>query len=187
MKVIREALNGALLLEPFQHRDERGDFVKPYHMGQLGNLGIQLAVAEEFFSTSQLGVIRGMHFQAPPHDHQKLIYCITGRVEDVIVDLRRGSPSYGEYASFELSAENRAVLFIPRGFAHGFATLEDQSCLVYKTDAVHHPSSDAGIRWNSFGYRWPFAEPVLSERDEQFPPLPDFPSPFSFQSTPATS
>lgn len=180
MKIKEQALNGALLLEPFQHRDERGDFVKPYHVEQLKELGIELTIAEEFFSTSQRGVVRGMHFQSPPHDHQKLIYCIAGRVEDVIIDLRKGSPTYGQSARFELSAENRAVLFIPKGFAHGFATLEDQSCLVYKTDAVHAPNADSGIRWDSFDHDWHLDSPIISERDTQFTSLAEFQSPFSF-------
>lgn len=171
-------MSGAKILEPFVHRDERGDFVKTYHEEQLAGVGLEMVVREEFFSSSGRGVLRGMHFQVPPHAHQKLVYCISGRVLDVFLDIRRGSPTYGRAAGVELSAVNRQLLFLPVGFAHGFVSLEDGSCMVYKTDAVYEPEADAGIRWDSFGFEWPFAEPVVSPRDEAFPLLEGFESPF---------
>lgn len=152
--------------------------MKPFHAGQLAEHGIEMSVREEFFSTSAKDVLRGMHFQIPPHDHQKLVYCIAGRVLDVILDLRKASPTYGKSASVELSADNRHLLFIPRGFAHGFLSLEEGSCMVYKTDAVHAPACDAGILWESFGFPWPIRQPLLSPRDAAFPPLEAFDSPF---------
>lgn len=179
MKLISEPLPGVKVFEPFIHRDPRGDFVKPFHVEQLAEHGVSLRLDEEFFSTSQAGVVRGMHFQVPPHDHSKLIYCIRGRVTDVIVDIREGSPTYGKCASVELSAENHYVILIPRGFAHGFASLEDHSCLVYKTDSVHTPKADGGIRWNSIDFKWPFENPTISERDCHFPTLENFNSPFA--------
>ena len=123
--------------------------------------------------------MRGLHFQVPPHEHSKLIYCIRGRVTDVIMDIRVGSPTYGKCASIELSAENHLVIYIPRGFAHGFASLENNSCLVYKTDSIHAPQSDGGIRWDSIDFTWPFDSPVISERDSSFPAFEDFRSPFT--------
>lgn len=137
-----------------------------------------MTVREEFFSTSSKDVLRGMHFQTPPHAHQKLIYCITGRVLDVLLDLRRSSPTYGQSIALELSAANRHVLFVPVGFAHGFLSLEDHSCLVYKTDAVHAPQHDAGIRWDSFGFDWPADSPLISGRDLTHPEFSEFRSPF---------
>jgi dTDP-4-dehydrorhamnose 3,5-epimerase len=167
-------------LRPLVFEDARGTFVKPFHEGQLAAHGIAMAVREEFFSTSRKGVLRGMHFQVPPHAHQKLVYCLTGRVLDVLLDLRKASPSFGTAAAFELSAANRHVVHIPPGIAHGFLSLEDDSCLIYKTDAVHAPDCDAGVLWNSFGFAWPLdgSAPVISPRDLAHPELCDFESPF---------
>jgi len=178
MKLLTQPLPGVSVLQPFAQRDHRGDFVKPFHEEQLAQHGIEMHVREEFYSTSQAGVLRGMHFQLPPFAHQKLIYCIAGRVLDVLLDLRKASPTYGQSAQVELSADNHHVLHIPVGFAHGFLSLEADSCLIYKTDALHSPSHDVGVLWNSFGLSRPCASPLLSERDSQFPPFPTFVSPF---------
>jgi len=181
MKLIGRPLHGVKILRPRVFEDERGNFVKPFHEGQLGEHGISMNVKEEFFSTSAAGVLRGMHFQIPPHAHQKIVYCLTGCVLDVILDLRKSSPTFGESAAFELSARNRHVVHIPAGFAHGFLSQEADSCLIYKTDAVHTPDSDAGILWNSFGFNWPattLGRLSISERDQNHPPFDNFRSPF---------
>lgn len=180
MDLIETPLPDVRVLRPFVFEDERGNFVKPFHEARLAEHGIAMTMREEFFSTSAAGVLRGMHFQVPPHAHQKLVYCITGRVLDVVLDLRRGSPTYGRSAGFELSAANRHVVHIPVGFAHGFLSLEDGSCLVYKTDCVHAPESDRGLLWDSFGFDWPVAgiDPVISPRDLSHPELASFESPF---------
>lgn len=205
MNLVSEPLPGVKVLRPFVFEDARGNFVKPFHEDQLAAHGIAIHVKEEFFSTSAAGVLRGMHFQTPPHAHQKLVYCITGKVFDVVLDLRRDSPTFGQAAGFELSAANRHVVHIPIGFAHGFYSIEDNSCLVYKTDAVHAPANDGGILWNSFGFPWQDAAesklkveaseslklelatstaasaalaPTISERDSKFPAFADFQSPF---------
>jgi dTDP-4-dehydrorhamnose 3,5-epimerase len=179
MKIIGEPLPGVKILRPFVFEDERGNFVKPFHEGQFAAHGISLTVLEEFFSTSEAAVLRGMHFQLPPHAHQKIVYCITGVVLDVLLDLRKDSPTFGQSVSFELSAKNRHIVYIPVGFAHGFLALEDQSCLIYKTDAVHAPAFDSGILWNSFGFTWPcVTAPIMSSRDLTFPAFSDFISPF---------
>jgi dTDP-4-dehydrorhamnose 3,5-epimerase len=178
MKLISEPFHGVRVLEPFVFQDPRGLFVKTLHEDQLKAFGIEFLVKEEFYSTSAAGVVRGMHFQLPPHAHQKLIYCISGRVMDVILDLRSNSPTYGKPEAIELSATNHHVLHLPFGFAHGFLSLEDKSCLVYKTDTVHDPSADAGIRWDSFGFDWQVRSPIISARDAAFPSFYDFVSPF---------
>ena len=178
MKRIKEYLGGIQLIEPFVFSDARGCFVKPFHQKQLARLGIRMAVQEEFYSTSAYNVLRGMHFQAPPHAHSKLIYCTRGAILDVVVDLRRGSPTYGKVASFELSEENRRVVYIPVGFGHGFLSLADCSCLVYKTDSVYAPAYDFGVRWDSIDFNWPVAQPLLSSRDKEFPTLAGWLSPF---------
>lgn len=180
MQLIDEPISGVKILRPFVFEDERGTFVKPFHEEQLAVHGIKITVREEFFSTSAAHVLRGMHCQVPPHAHQKLVYCISGRVLDVVLDLRRNGPSYGRSVAFELSATNHHVVHIPIGFAHGFIALEDNSCLVYKTDAVHVAACDLGIRWDSCGFDWPLneQEPVISPRDQAHPVFADFDSPF---------
>lgn len=180
MDLISEPLPGVKILRPFVFEDARGCFVKPFHEGQLAAHGISLPVREEFFSTSAANVLRGMHFQHPPQAHQKLVYCIQGRVLDVLLDLRKDSPTFGQSCGFELSAANRHIVHIPVGLAHGFLSMQDGSCLVYKTDAVHAPDSDAGIKWDSFGYNWPLngLSPEISKRDAAHPPFSDFDSPF---------
>jgi dTDP-4-dehydrorhamnose 3,5-epimerase len=181
MQLIAEPLPGVKVLRPFVFEDSRGNFVKPFHEDQLAAHGIQMTVREEFFSTSAAMVLRGMHFQTPPHAHQKIVYCITGRVLDVLLDLRKNAPTFGQAVGFELSAANRHIVHIPVGFAHGFLSLEDNSCLVYKTDAVHAPANDAGILWNSFGFDWPLhgIAPTISARDLAHPSFVDYASPFS--------
>ncbi len=180
MELVVEPLPGLRVFRPFVFEDERGSFVKPFHEGQFAEFGIRLEVREEFYSTSAAGVLRGMHFQVPPCAHQKLAYCIAGRVLDVVLDLRKKSPTYGASACYELSAANRQVVHIPVGFAHGFLSLEDASCLVYKTDFMHAPAHDRGVRWDSFGFAWPVANrpPMISPRDLSHPAFGDFASPF---------
>jgi dTDP-4-dehydrorhamnose 3,5-epimerase len=153
--------------------------VKPFHEVQLAAFDIRMNVREEFYSTSAKNVLRGMHFQTPPHAHQKLIYCIKGKVSDVVLDLRRESPTYGQSVSLELSSQNKHVLYLPVGMAHGFLSLEDDCCLVYKTDAVYSHNHDRGILWNSFGHDWDSPSPIISQRDLDHPRLEDYLSPFS--------
>jgi dTDP-4-dehydrorhamnose 3,5-epimerase len=180
MQLISTPLPGIQILRPLVLGDDRGVFVKSFHEQQLANFGISMTVREEFYSFSSSGVLRGMHFQVPPHAHQKLIYCIAGSVCDVVLDIRLGSPTYGHYASFELSAENRHIVYIPVGFAHGFLSMEDDSCLIYKTDCVYAAEYDRGIHWDSFGFEWPIngAMPKISPRDHCHPSFEKFDSPF---------
>lgn len=178
MKSISQLLPGAVLLQPKVLSDVRGEFVKTFHSVAFTELGIPFVPVEEFFSISHKHVLRGMHFQLPPHDHAKLIYCVVGRVLDVLLDLRKASPSYGCTASVELSDANRHMLFIPSGLAHGFLALESNTVMVYQTSTVHAPAHDAGIHWDSFGFVWPREKPVTSYRDAAFPPFADFNSPF---------
>jgi dTDP-4-dehydrorhamnose 3,5-epimerase len=173
------SLPGVRLLEPRVFRDERGAFVKTYHEDTLRAAGINFVMKEEFYSLSGKGVLRGMHFQIPPEDHAKLVYCVHGRVLDVLLDLRRSSPTFGKSASRELSTENRLMFYIPAGIAHGFLSREEGSVMVYKTTTVHSPACDAGIRWDSFNFDWGLASPVLSPRDAGLPAFADFMSPFA--------
>lgn len=186
MDLISEPLPGVKVLRPATFEDNRGFFVKTFHEGHLAAFGVHLTVREEFFSTSKKNVLRGMHFQLPPHAHQKLIYCIQGRVMDVLLDIRKMSKTFGRAVSINLSATNRHVVYVPIGVAHGFLSLETESSLVYKTDAVHVPNYDTGIRWNSFGFNWGVTDPIVSARDAAFPAMVDFCTPFvDFQSPPS--
>jgi dTDP-4-dehydrorhamnose 3,5-epimerase len=175
---IETHLSGLLVLRPRQFQDHRGSFVKTFHAGLFAELGLRFQPQEEFFSTSAKGVLRGMHFQLPPAAHAKLVYCVTGGVLDVAVDLRRAAPTYGQFYARELSATNREMLFLPAGFAHGFLALEAGSTMVYLTSTVHSPAHDSGVRWDSFKFQWPVEHPILSERDQRFPSLAEFQSPF---------
>ncbi|KTT19290.1 dTDP-4-dehydrorhamnose 3,5-epimerase family protein [Pseudacidovorax intermedius] len=161
-----------------QHADSRGFFMKTSHTPSFAELGINETWTEEYFSSSIKGVIRGMHFQTPPFEHAKIVTCLTGRILDVVLDLRSASPSFGEYTTFELSKDIPSAVFIPRGCAHGFLSLADESLMFYKVTSVHAPTHDAGVLWNSFGFKWPVENPILSERDSRFARFEDFTSPF---------
>ena len=172
-------ISGVRLLEPRVFRDARGDFVKTFHADTYAGLGIRFTQAEEFYSVSKKNVLRGMHFQVPPHDHAKVVYCAAGRVLDVLVDLRQGSATFGKSIGIEMGVGDHRILYIPPGLAHGFLSLEDQSLMIYQTSAIHVPSHDVGIHWNSFGFNWPVLHPIVSDRDGAFGLLENFNSPFS--------
>jgi len=181
MKQFKEsALPGVFEIGLFHAHDTRGTFVKSYHKDTLDAHGLVSEFRESFYSTNAKGVIRGMHFQYPPHEHAKLVYCTSGRLIDVIVDLRKGSPTFGRWTAIELSGDNYRAVYLPVGVAHGFCVLEDHTTMVYLTSTVHAPGSDAGIRFDSFGYDWPVEKPVISERDLAFPQLSGFKSPFIY-------
>ncbi len=173
MHIVAEVLPGAYLLQAQVHEDTRGIFVKTFHADSFSSLNIPFVPAEEFFTVSKKNVIRGMHFQTPPHGVDKVVYCTSGAVLDIIIDLRRGA-SYGKFSVHYLNAENRHVLYVPKGFAHGFLSLEDQTTLEYKCSAMYAPENDTGIRWNSFGYAWPVNAPIISDRDKGFASLKDY-------------
>lgn len=177
MELLKELLPSCFLLQPNRVADQRGYFVKTYHEESCKALGISLEIREEFYSVSHKGVIRGMHFQFPPHEHDKLVYCTRGAVRDVLLDLRKGE-GYGRVASAQLSGENGHLIFIPKGIAHGFVALTDQALMLYKTSTVHAPESDCGVRWDSFGFDWDLDQPIMSVRDQQHATFSDFVSPF---------
>lgn len=179
MIFIELELAGCFLIQARSFQDYRGSFSKLFHKDLFREQGLAFELAEQLFSRSQRGVLRGMHFQIPPHDHAKLVSCLSGKILDVMLDLRRGSASYGQHLSVELTPAAEQHLFIPRGIAHGFLSLEDDSGVFYSTSKVHHRDSDAGVRWDSFGFNWPVAEPIVSERDAQHPPFATFDTPFT--------
>jgi dTDP-4-dehydrorhamnose 3,5-epimerase len=177
MEFKRELLPGVAHVTLRRFGDLRGSFVKTYARSVFDANGETFDFREEFYSFSHKDVIRGMHFQLPPHDHVKLVYCPLGAVLDVLVDLRRG-PGQGRVASVVLGEDEPSLLMIPAGVAHGFKALRDNSLMVYKTSTEHAPTHDAGIRWDSFGFDWDCAAPVLSARDAGHPGLSDFATPF---------
>jgi dTDP-4-dehydrorhamnose 3,5-epimerase/CDP-3, 6-dideoxy-D-glycero-D-glycero-4-hexulose-5-epimerase len=177
MRVVRELLSGCCLIECDSFEDFRGTFVKTYHENAYRQLGINFTMKEEYYSISKKDVVRGMHFQSPPFDHEKIVSCIRGAVVDVLLDLRRGS-GYGSVASVELRGGDRQILYIPSGIAHGFLSIESNSQMLYKTSKVHMPENDLGIRWDSFGFNWGIDHPILSARDQQHNEFGKFQTPF---------
>ena len=179
MELQESGIAGCYLVKPRVIADPRGSFAKTFHADQFAQLGLRTDWREEYFSTSGKGVLRGMHFQLPPAEHAKLVFCIAGEVLDVVLDLRRGSPTEGQCRSFTLSGLN-AGLYIPVGCAHGFLSTSASSTMFYKVTSVHAPEQDAGVAWDSFGFDWPVDAPLLSDRDRRHPALRDFASPFVF-------
>lgn len=171
-------IEGLFLIKPFVHSDERGTFVKTFREDKFNEHGLDADFKESFYSESVKGVVRGMHFQLPPHEHAKLVFCMSGEILDVVVDLRKNSPTYGKFQAFELTAENKHMLYLPKGMAHGFCSLSESGTLYYLTGSVHNPASDTGIRYDSFGFEWPVANLIVSDRDKSFIPLKEFDSPF---------
>ncbi len=181
MRLIETGLPGLALLEPKVFRDERGFFLETYSEAAFDALGIGARFVQDNHAYSvRVGVLRGLHFQLPPHAQAKLVWVVRGSVLDVAVDLRRDSPTYGRHYCVELSAENMLRLFLPRGFAHGYLTLAPDTEFLYKVDAPYMPQADAGILWSDpdLGIAWPESKPVLSGKDRMLPRLKDFHSPF---------
>jgi dTDP-4-dehydrorhamnose 3,5-epimerase len=175
----KTSLPGCLEIQPSVLRDQRGVFVKTFHWDLFEAQGINTDWREEYYSVSKKGVLRGLHFQTPPYDHEKLVYCTAGEVLDAVVDLRSRSSTYGRYAMFHLKAEVANMVYIPKGFAHGFYTLTETATMMYKVSTVYAPDHDGGILWNSANITWPDSTPILSARDQSFPLLQNFSNPFT--------
>lgn len=181
MKVYSTIIPNCYEIYPPSSNDERGSFVKTFHQDSFVKHGFITEWKEEYFTISKERVLRGLHFQLPPHDHEKLIYCTDGGVLDVVVDLRIGSPSYGKHIMIELTADKANMIYIPRGIAHGFYVTAKSATMHYKVSTQYVQSHDTGILWNSVGIDWPDKNPVLSSRDKSFLTLNEFKSPFSFK------
>ena len=178
MKVIETPLKGCYEILPKIFEDSRGRLVKIFHNELFLEHNFEAEFAEEYYSTSKLNVIRGLHFQLPPHDHIKCVTCIRGRLFDVVIDLRKESKTYKQHFSIELDAEKGNMLYIPKGFAHGFCALTQDVIFLNKTSTVYNPESDSGIHWNSCNINWPVENPILSEKDRLMIDLNKFKSPF---------
>lgn len=184
MEVIKTNIEGVVIIEPRVFADDRGYFFESFSQREFDEKVRPIRFVQDNESMSTRGVMRGLHFQRPPYAQSKLVRCVRGAVLDVAVDIRKGSPTYGQHVAVELSAENHRQLFIPRGFAHGFAVLTDQAVFQYKCDNLYAPQADGGIQLmdRSLAIDW-IVEPdsvILSEKDKKHPMLAEFDSPFDY-------
>jgi dTDP-4-dehydrorhamnose 3,5-epimerase len=179
---VNSSIPGMVELKPRVHTDPRGRLVKVFHQGAFRELGFMDRFDEAFYSVSSRDVLRGLHFQTPPHEHAKLVTCVTGSVWDVALDLRDGSPTYRRHFSVTLSSKMGNVVYLPAGVAHGFCVLEAPAVVLYFDSSVHAPKFDAGVRWDSAGIQWPIDNPEVSTRDRLLPQLEEFASPFIYES-----
>ena len=184
MEVIKTGIEGVVVIEPRIFKDERGYFFESFSQREFNEKVMPVNFVQDNESMSSYGVMRGLHFQQMPYTQSKLVRCVKGAVLDVAVDIRKGSPTYGQHVAVELTEENHLQFFIPRGFAHGFAVLSETAVFQYKCDNFYAPQADGGIqlRDESLGIDWkiPVAEAILSEKDLKHPLLKDYDSPFDY-------
>jgi dTDP-4-dehydrorhamnose 3,5-epimerase len=162
-------------------KDKRGTFVKIFHDHSFKEKDLETNFPEEYYSFSHQRVLRGLHFQRPPAHCVKLVSCLFGEIFDVVVDLRKGSPTFLRHETFLLSAAKANLLCIPTGLAHGFYVQSDSAIVLYKVSTLYSPTHDTGILWNSAGIPWPDTSPIISERDLSFSSLKNFKTPFTFK------
>ena len=171
MQALKTNLEGVLIIEPQVFEDERGFFAETFQKERYREIGITDDFVQDNLAFSKKGVLRGLHYQKPPHAQGKLVSVLRGKVFDVAVDIRFGSPTFGKSVVVELSGENKKQLWIPKGFAHGYLTLEDNTLFFYKCTNSYAPESDAGVRWDDpdLAINWPLKSPVVSEKDQNNP------------------
>ncbi len=172
------SIEGVFVLEAFRQQDRRGEFVKPYRKSLFAKYGLETDFVEDYYSVSGANVFRGLHFQLPPHAHTKLVHCIQGEALDILLDLRRGSATYGTHISIPLCAGKTGVVYIPVGIAHGFIARSEQTIMHYKTTTEYAPDHDAGINIESIDLGIDTSALILSARDRALPSLQQFDSPF---------
>ena len=177
MKFYPTKIEGLTLIKANVIKDERGLFTKNFESIEFKKNNLSVEFMEDYYSFSKAGVLRGMHFQLPPFDHHKVVYCTYGNIIDVVLDLRTNSTTYKQVFSIELSAAGGEMLYIPKGCAHGFWTISD-SIVNYKVGTPYSPSHDFGVHWNSFDFNWPEDNPIVSSRDSKHIHLDNFRSPF---------
>ena len=185
MKVLKTAIEGLLIIDPTVFGDSRGYFFESYNKQRFKDeTGLDIDFVQDNESMSSYGVMRGLHFQKPPYAQSKLVRCVKGKVLDVAVDIRKGSPTYGQHVAVELTEDNHRQFFVPRGFAHGFAVLSETAIFQYKCDNFYAPQADGGIsiQDDTLGIDWqiPMDKAILSDKDLKHLCLKDFDSPFSY-------
>lgn len=172
MKVIKTDIEGVVIIEPEVFGDSRGYFMESFSQRVFEREVAPVRFVQDNRSYSRYGVVRGLHYQREPYAQSKLVSCVVGRVLDVAVDIREGSPTYGKHVAVELSAENHRQLFIPKGFAHGFAVLSEEALFEYKCDEFYHPEAECGIAWNDprigIDWRLPKEDIILSKKDGEY-------------------
>ena len=171
---IKTDIEGVFLLKLPQYNDERGLFCKIYNFEYLKDIGHPFLCRESFFTISMANVVRGMHFQIPPYEQYKIASVVNGSIIDVVLDLRKKSKTYGKHLPVELSKNDACAIFISPGIAHGFCSLEDNTIVNYIVSSVYSPEHDIGIHWNSFGFKWPVHNPVISDRDKNLTKFTEF-------------
>ena len=176
LKILKTSLPEVLIIQPDIFKDERGFFMETYHRKKYADKGLDQSFVQDNLSYSTPGTLRGLHYQCP-NAQAKLVQALKGEIYDVAVDIRQGSPSFGQWAGAHLSDENKNQLFIPQGFAHGFCVISDTALVVYKCSSFYAPESEKGILWSDpgIGIDWPVKDPVLSPKDSQCPCLKDIP------------
>lgn len=181
VEIVETALEGVKLITPRRFGDARGWFSETYNAQALAEAGVDITFVQDNQSFSaQKGTVRGLHFQAPPHAQDKLVRVLKGAILDVAVDIRSGSPTYGQWVGEELTAENGHQLLVPKGFLHGFATLTEDVEVFYKCSDFYAPAADGGIRWNDpdIAINWGIADAITSQKDSTAPLLKNFKTPF---------
>jgi dTDP-4-dehydrorhamnose 3,5-epimerase len=182
MNVVKTDIDGVVIIEPRIFKDNRGYFYESFNEKEFKEKVADIDFVQDNESKSSYGVMRGLHFQCPPYTQSKLVRCVKGAVLDVAVDIRKGSPTYGQHVAVELTEDNHRQFFISKGFAHGFAVLSEIAVIQYKCDEFYHPEADGGISIldDSLGIDWriPIDKAVLSDKDTKHPMLKDFHTPF---------
>lgn len=176
-------LEGVVILEPVVFEDHRGYFMESYNEKKLAEWGLNYNFVQDNHSLSvETGTIRGLHYQLNPMAQTKLVRVLTGAIYDVVVDIRHGSPTYGQWEGFMLSADNKRQLLVPRGFAHGFCTMESNTQVLYKVDQYYSSEHDRGILWNDadLGIDWPVSAPIISDKDSEHPRFVDADNNFTY-------
>ncbi len=172
MRVIKTDIEGVVIIEPEVFGDSRGYFMESFSQRVFDSEVVPVCFVQDNRSYSRYGVVRGLHYQREPYAQSKLVSCVVGKVLDVAVDIREGSPTYGKHVAVELSAENHRQLFIPKGFAHGFAVLSEEALFEYKCDEFYHPEAECGIAWDdpNIGIDWrvPKGDIILSAKDANY-------------------
>lgn len=179
IKIESEPLPGVYVLENFLFKDLRGSFNKIYNEDAFKNIGLKFNPKEHFFTTSKKNVLRGMHFQVGNSSHEKLIYCSFGSFLDVVVDVRKDSEHFNKPFSIELSEQSPKLIFIGKGYAHGFLSKTKISSIHYLTSTIHNPTEDKGVLWNSIDFNWKIKSPILSKRDLKHPSINEIKCEFS--------
>ncbi|MFP5271820.1 dTDP-4-dehydrorhamnose 3,5-epimerase [Coleofasciculus sp.] len=181
MEIRKTTIPNCYEITPMILKDIRGCFVKTFHQEVFKQHQLETTFTEEYYSISYQNALRGLHFQLPPHEHTKMVYCVQGQVMDAVVDLRVGSPTYGKFETFDLSAEKANIMYIPPGLAHGFYVLSETAIMLYKVSTVYAAKYDTGIHWDSVGISWQALDPIVSERDKSFKSFSNFQSPFIYK------